>query len=113
MFDGPDDEYRPEDHDPTAHEGVDHDTCKACGAAVLFLLNADSGKANILDRDPVENGNVAIVDGKAMNARKNRPLPDGAQRYISHFATCPDAGKIRAELAQRTRKNDQDVRTSW
>lgn len=87
--------------------------CKHCQAPVIFLLAEKSGKVNILDAAPVESGNVAIINRRAVYARKDAPLPEGADRYVSHFVTCPDADAVRAELASRTRAHEASTRRSW
>lgn len=70
--------------------------CRSCSAPIEWAEWADSGKAVPLDVDPAENGNLAVVAGKvhrftADDARLGR------ERRVSHFATCPDAGKWRSE----------------
>lgn len=110
-------EHRPEDFtddhngaymapiiDLEAHEppfGLDYAKCSSCNAAVIFIPAEDTGKTNILDAVPVDDGNIQIIDGKARFERKNRPLDRGVPRYKSHWATCPDAKSIRAQLHAR------------
>lgn len=81
--------------------GLDYAKCSSCNAAVIFLPALDTGRTNILDAQPVEGGNVAIVDGKAVFARKDRPLPENVSTYVSHWATCLDVKGIRAQLHAR------------
>ncbi len=88
--------------------------CTHCGAPVVFLLAEKSGKVNILDAEPVETGNVAIINRRAVYASKAAPLPEGIERYVSHFATCPNADAVRADLVARTKEHDAYVkRGSW
>ncbi len=87
--------------------------CRFCAAPVIWCIAEASGKINILDALPRDDGNVALIEGKARYARKDAPLPDHLPRYVSHFATCPDVAAVRAELAARTKANDQKARTAW
>ena len=74
--------------------------CRSCGAPVLWVPSATSRATVILDAEPVEGGNVILLDGKArviptdlFEESLTGPLP--AERYLSHFATCPQASKHR------------------
>jgi|JI10StandDraft_1071094.scaffolds.fasta_scaffold645106_2 hypothetical protein len=88
---------------------IKHDVCTSCGAPIIFVVAAKSGKTNVLNRDPVANGNVAIIDNQAHFQSKANPLPDDADRYISHYATCPDAATFRANQ----KRQDDTSRHSW
>lgn len=71
--------------------------CRACGAAIFFVLSA-SGKSVPLDAVPADNGNYEIGDdGIARVVTKERicEIEEGSPLYLSHFATCPDAKKFR------------------
>jgi len=69
------------------------DHCRSCGAPIRWAITAANGKSIPLDRDPVDGGNVILVEGVAyMNA--NPDLFTDA-RYVSHFATCPEANRWR------------------
>lgn len=50
-----------------------------------------NGKSIPLDPEPVPGGNVELRDGLACVVK-----PDGAARYVSHFATCKNANGHRA-----------------
>ncbi len=66
--------------------------CRSCGQAVLWVEILGSGKKNPLDPLPTADGNVVLVgDGKAEALRKDSHRAEGELRYISHFATCPNA----------------------
>jgi hypothetical protein len=78
-------------------------TCRSCGARVTWLETA-GGKKLIVDEDPAENGNIIAVGGMAHVCRnaeaakaalKETTGSEDGPRYISHFATCPDAGNWR------------------
>lgn len=70
----------------------DMTSCRSCGAK-MFFLTMESGRANPVDAEPAENGNIwigedgighVITKGAEYDAA-NGPL------YMSHFATCPNA----------------------
>jgi hypothetical protein len=73
--------------------------CRSCGALVVFVPSAKSGKRMILDvePDPIL-GNVLVEDGKArvlgvkarIAARAQFPPPS---LYVPHHATCPQAAE--------------------
>ena len=76
-------------------------TCRGCGAPIVFV-KSDAGKYIPCDAQLVryrENPNgkdMVVVDGKGV-VRCDldfEGLPTGMAR-ISHFATCPHAGKFR------------------
>lgn len=73
------------------------DTCKACGAPIVWAKTAATGKAIPLDTEPTPDGNIFLKDGKAHYLTKNgveQTLAD-FDRYKSHFATCPQAARFR------------------
>ena len=72
-------------------------TCRSCGAPILWVVSAASGKAMPVDADPVEDGNVTL-DGLTATvhpAGQGDLLGDAGPRYRSHFATCKDADEWR------------------
>lgn len=71
--------------------------CRTCGAEILWLRTAATGALMPIDRVPVVDGNVAILDGKAHVIKGDlfEPMIEDGPRYKSHFATCPDAQKHR------------------
>jgi len=58
-----------------------------------------TGKANPLDVEPSKRGNVRLLpDGMAEVLDRDtaqQTVVSGADLYISHFATCPDAAAHR------------------
>ena len=61
-------------------------TCRTCGAAVTWVLTA-SGKRMPVDPIPIAGGNIELTGEVATYVK-----PDSdTKRYVSHFATCPDA----------------------
>lgn len=77
--------------------------CRSCHAEILWVVTA-AGRRMPVDAEPVEGGNVAItgVNGRQQFAavvlgpadRLRAELDDG-RRYVSHYATCPDADQWR------------------
>lgn len=65
--------------------------CRSCGAEVVWV-QTPSGRHMTIDPEPVENGNVVKDSDHPNRAHvlRNGENPTGA-RYVSHFATCPDA----------------------
>lgn len=72
-------------------EGV----CRSCGQPVLWVAT-EAGKSMPLDPKavPAGPGTFAIVKGVATSG-KNIPIPEGAARFVSHFATCAHAAQHR------------------
>ena len=67
--------------------------CRSCGAPIKWA-RTPKGRRIPLDPDPVPDGNIVLrggvahVDGPAAGGF----FDDGAgERYVSHFATCPNA----------------------
>lgn len=63
--------------------------CRSCGARVRWVKTVN-GKPMPLDPQPSARGNIIVVDGIA----KYVPVDDNATfgtRFVSHFATCPNA----------------------
>lgn len=80
-----------------------YDTCRSCGAPISWAFTL-KGKRLPMDPDPAENGNVILPideDGLPLPAIVFRDAEDamdgfpGANRYLSHFVTCPNAGAHR------------------
>lgn len=75
-------------------------SCRSCHAPIRWAVHEVTGKRMPLDPHPVVTGNVAVVEwrggepmslpvvavGKAIAERSITPY-----RYVSHFATCPNA----------------------
>jgi hypothetical protein len=66
------------------------ETCRSCGAPITWARTT-SGKPIPLDPEPVDRGNLEVEDGVA------RPvlIEAGKLRYVTHFATCPNAPQHR------------------
>jgi hypothetical protein len=79
-------------------------TCGSCGAAIRWAITP-AGKRMPIDREPVADGNVEITghtgDGTPRvrvlgKTEIGQPTLEGDRpRFVSHFATCPNAGRHR------------------
>lgn len=79
--------------------GAREGKCRSCYARVWWARNAD-GTDQILDFEPVPNGNIQFADmGKIRYLTKREPALHGIPRYQSHFATCPNREKHRRKPA--------------
>lgn len=69
-----------------------------CSAPITWAVVAKSGKGVPLDSEQNPDGKCYVVgeteDGRQLvaYATSERPAPDGAVMYSSHFETCPAAG---------------------
>jgi hypothetical protein len=67
--------------------------CKSCGRPIRWGVT-QAHKAIPVDAEPAERGNVVFIDdGRVHVLRKDEPTT--ARRYVSHFATCPNAKQHR------------------
>lgn len=67
--------------------------CKSCGASIIWAKTIN-GKSIPLNADPVDFGNVALINGVAHvlgPSKKNDPGFATTNRYHSHFGTCPNS----------------------
>ena len=65
--------------------------CRSCGAPIIWIRHGTTGSLLPLDAAPVDNGNMQIVDDKAVNiGGLFEPVAD-APKYVNHFSTCPDS----------------------
>lgn len=69
--------------------------CRSCGAPVRWERTA-AGKPIPLDPEPVPTGNLAFRDdGRVVTCLEDGGWPQDAPRYVTHFATCPNADQHR------------------
>ena len=81
------------------------DRCHSCGAAIYWIGMAVTGRAHPVNPKPVEyvpdsKGPLQLIakDGTAPRGRAPGLFdsPEDVRiAYVSHFATCPDAGQWR------------------
>lgn len=72
---------------------------KECLARIFWALNPATRKQMPVDAEPVENGNVVLIDGGDFPTVEvygdPAKIPTDAVRYVSHFATCVAAAHWR------------------
>lgn len=75
--------------------------CKSCGAPMLWVEWA-SGKRMPVAVEPVADGDIVLTfrksEGKLLAARATELDEEhlaGRKRYVSHFASCPQAKQYR------------------
>jgi hypothetical protein len=70
--------------------------CSSCGSEIIWA-KTENGKAMPLDAAPVDptkvDGTCLLIDGVARFGAIDAPTRE--PRYVSHFATCPNAAKHR------------------
>jgi hypothetical protein len=70
--------------------------CSSCDAEIVWAVTA-LGKRMPIDVTPTAVGNVVLeIDGDVLRARVVK-TSDPRPRYVSHFATCPNANTHRKE----------------
>lgn len=62
--------------------------CRTCGAEIVWCIAEKSGKRIPVDVEHAPNGNLVLLSGGRVKYAKHG---EEGVRYISHFATCPDA----------------------
>lgn len=71
-----------------------NDRCRTCEAPIFWAIT-DGGKRMPVDLRPVDDGNLVIVGladvPRVTVVEQSAPMLDDPPRYVSHFATCPDA----------------------
>jgi len=71
------------------------DSCRSCGAAITWVKTS-AGKTMPVDAEPVADGNLVIEDGVVRYLSSNQvAMFVPANKYKSHFATCPNASEHR------------------
>jgi hypothetical protein len=77
--------------------------CRSCGAEIKWARTEKNGKPIPVDPEPVEGGNLELHaddDGELVaralcGQEQTLPGMDLPDRYVSHFATCPNADQHR------------------
>lgn len=68
--------------------------CRSCAAPIQWVRTPE-GRTMPLDPLPVEDGNLALMQGDPIIAvpvaKHELLIDDDGLRYVSHFASCPDA----------------------
>lgn len=69
--------------------------CRSCGARLFYVPTAATGALMPLNAEAMPDGNVAIVDGKAVVlGNLFTEVPDGP-RYMVHWKTCSNPARHR------------------
>lgn len=63
-------------------------TCQSCQQEIIWV-KAVTGKSMPIERS--DSGNLVVVKGVAHVIPKGEEPVAGMQRFVSHFATCPNA----------------------
>lgn len=67
------------------------ETCRRCGAPIVWVRTAANGRPMPIDPDTTEDGNVALVRGRAhvvAGAQLEQLRAFDQPLYRPHFATC-------------------------
>lgn len=78
--------------------------CRSCDAPIVWT-ETERGKSMPVDATPVKTGNIVLHHQSdprqapiAIVLAKNQTCPSWAvERYVSHFATCPNADRHRGQ----------------
>lgn len=75
--------------------------CKACGAAIRWVVTYARDQRMPVDYDPHEDGNVVVYNHGRADVYRDTPrsIPDTATLHFSHHATCPHADEFRGRPA--------------
>lgn len=69
--------------------------CKSCDAPIRWVKMSKSGKAMPLDDAPSAEGTIAVDQGVGHVLKGLAIVEYAGPLFISHFSTCPNAGKHR------------------
>ena len=73
--------------------------CKSCGKPVTFAETVNGKEMPIELNDQ---GNLVLVGHLIQHIPKGQAAPAGSQRYVSHFATCPNGPAHRKPKSLRS-----------
>lgn len=68
--------------------------CKKCLKPIYWVVT-EKGANMPVDNYPSDNGNIIFVNNLAHTLKKGEVVPEGTNRYKSHYATCPHAEHFR------------------
>lgn len=78
-----------------------------CGAPIEWVVVEKSGKRMPIDPFPVDDGNIVKVGRETQDRtplvayappKRQGSLIEDEPRYVSHFATCPEADQFRKKV---------------
>jgi hypothetical protein len=64
--------------------------CRSCGAPIRWVITVNDKRMPV-DDEPVPDGNVLLDGDRATVIDPGQLLLDDPPRFVSHFATCPNA----------------------
>ncbi len=79
--------------------------CGSCRAAIRWVTTTN-GRSMPIDPDPVDGGNLVLTypspgSALAIVVDPEQTMLDDPPRYVSHFATCPNADQHRTTRGTR------------
>lgn len=80
-----------------------------CGAQLRWPKNPKTGRGIPVDYHPVPDGNIAIEGGIAVHLSAKAAAEYQGDKFISHFATCPNAGQFRTRKPNRSASLPEDL----
>lgn len=81
--------------------------CRSCGATIRWERTSNGKVIIPLDPTPVATGNLCILDnGRVVSSWG---VPAEAFRYVTHFATCPNASDHRKRGETWSGPSEHDV----
>ena len=71
----------------------DTGTCRSCGAPIRWVrMESRRAKRMPIDAEKVDGGNVEVIERlHGADVARVVEAERGVKRYVSHFATCPQA----------------------
>lgn len=82
--------------------------CKSCDQPIRWVVMASTGKRMPLDEQPRDDGNVRLLGSSDPSglpiAEYVRGGEPASQRFVPHFASCPEADKYRKSDAKRAQR---------
>lgn len=81
--------------------------CKACKGSVIWG-ETSAGKLMPVNAEPVADGNLRLMygpgGGKVLIITGAPPEGSAEPRFMSHFATCPEAARYRREKKAKSQR---------
>ena len=71
-------------------------TCRSCGEPIRFVRTIH-GKVMPINREPDPDGNVELIDGRAVVHPHGVQTLGDAPRFVAHFTDCPQAKEWRSK----------------
>lgn len=81
----------------------DLEHCRSCHRLIRWV-DTERGKRMPIDPDPVPDGNVILISGRAHVLGRSEVAPLSTKRYQAHFRTCENARAFRPDDLARARQ---------